>query len=111
MLLRALGDGVVQRILIAVVAILAIGCAYYPLVEGWSLLDSLYFCVVALTTVGFGDPAPETAAGKLFTILYLIGGVALFAAAGTTIVHRSRIWARIDEHGSQQDDRSAPKLR
>ena len=103
MLLRALGDGVVQRILIAVVAILAIGCAYYPLVEGWSLLDSLYFCVVALTTVGFGDPAPETAAGKLFTILYLIGGVALFAAAGTTIVHRSRIWARIDEHGSQPD--------
>ena len=107
MLFQALRDPVVRRILIAVTALVAIGCVFYPLVEGWSLLNSLYFCVVALTTVGFGDPAPETAAGKLFTILYLISGVALFAAAGTTIVHRSRLWARIDEHGSQQDDRSA----
>ena len=106
MLFQALRDPVVQKILIAVTALVAVGCVFYPLVEGWSLLDSLYFCVVSLTTVGYGDPAPETAAGKLFTTMYIIGGVALFASAGTTIVHRTRIWARVEDRGSQQDDRS-----
>ena len=106
MLFQALRDPVVQGILIAVAALVAIGCVFYPLVEGWSLLDSLYFCMVSLTTVGYGDLAPETAAGKLFTVFYIIGGVALFAAGGTTIVHRTRLWARVEERGSQQDDRA-----
>jgi hypothetical protein len=101
MLFQALRDPVVQGILLAVVAILAVGCVFYSLVEGWSLLDSLYFCVVSLTTVGYGDPAPETAAGKLFTVFYLLSGVALLAAAGTTIVQRSRLWVRIEERGGR----------
>jgi hypothetical protein len=104
MLFQALRDPVIQGILIAVVAILAVGCVFYSLVEGWSLLDSIYFCVASLTTVGYGDLAPETAAGKLFTVLYLISGVALMAAAGTTIVQRTRLWSRIEERGGQRDD-------
>jgi hypothetical protein len=28
-----------------------------------------------LTTVGFGDPAPATAAGKIFTIVYIFVGL------------------------------------
>lgn len=35
-------------------------------------MDSLYFSVIAVTTVGFGDITPSTDASKLFTIFYVV---------------------------------------
>ncbi len=55
--------------------VLFIGTIAYHFIEGWSFIDSLYFSVVTLTTIGFGDFAPQTDAGKLFTILYIIMGI------------------------------------
>ena len=59
--------------------------------EGWSWGLSVYVCIVVLTTVGFGDVAPVTDGGKVFTIMYIfmsftivLSCVALvFAAVGT----------------------------
>lgn len=59
------------------VALLTAGTLFYALVEGWSLLDSLYFSVIAIATVGFGDFAPQTDLGKAFTIVYVLIGVGL----------------------------------
>ena len=78
--LRALRDAwnsdVAFRTLLAlVVSLLVSGTVFFTLVEGWSVLDSFYFSVTTLTTVGFGDPAPATAAGKIFTILYIFVGL------------------------------------
>jgi voltage-gated potassium channel len=56
---------------------IAVGTVTFSLVEGWSLFNSLYFCVVSLTTVGYGDVTPESAAGKLITMVYLLLGVGL----------------------------------
>ncbi|XP_064782976.1 potassium channel subfamily K member 13a [Oncorhynchus masou masou] len=44
--------------LILCVAAVVISCcasAMYSAVEGWGYLDSLYFCFVAFSTIGFGD--------------------------------------------------------
>jgi voltage-gated potassium channel Kch len=49
-------------------------------VKGRSAVDSLYFSVVTLATVGYGDLAPKTTEGKLFTIVYLLVGIGLFVA-------------------------------
>lgn len=59
--------------------LLAIGTVVYMVLEGWSALDSLYFCVVTLATVGFGDYTPTTDLAKLFTIAYIIGGIGILA--------------------------------
>jgi H+/Cl- antiporter ClcA len=59
--------------------ILALGTVFYHLVEGWSWLDSAYFSTVTLATVGYGDFAPKTDAGKLFTIPYVIFGAGIIA--------------------------------
>jgi hypothetical protein len=59
---------------------LLIGTLAYHWLEGWSFLDSLYFCVVSLATVGYGDYTPTTSFAKLFTIGYLVNGLAILLA-------------------------------
>jgi len=57
---------------------------------------SLYFCVITLTTIGFGDFSPETTAGKMFTIVYVFVGLVFMMAFVTTLVQRSKFWADPD---------------
>jgi hypothetical protein len=51
----------------------------YRILEDWSRVDSFYFCTVAVTTVGFGDLPPSTAATKLFTVLYIFSGLTIIS--------------------------------
>ena len=56
------------------------GVLVYHWLEGWSYLDALYFCVVSLATVGYGDFTPTTPLARLFTIFYVINGIAVLLA-------------------------------
>lgn len=76
-LIRLFADAEVRPAVVSAAILLAVGTYFYHYVEGWSLLDSLYFCVITLATVGFGDFAPETTPGKIFTIMYVFIGVGL----------------------------------
>ena len=51
------------------------GTIFYTTVEGWSIVDAFYFSVTTLTTVGLGDLAPTTTAGRLFTVIYILAGI------------------------------------
>ncbi len=54
------------------------GGAYtYHFSEGWPLLDSFYFVVVTITTIGYGDLVPSTSVGKLFTMFFSFFGIAM----------------------------------
>jgi len=66
-----------RNLLFATLSMICIGSVAYHSLEKWSWVDSFYFSVVALTTVGFGDMAPKTDLGKIFTIFYLVLGVGL----------------------------------
>ncbi len=75
-----------RGLLIMAGMIVAVGVVFYTNVEHWSIVDSIYFCVVTLATVGYGDLTPTTQAGRIFTIFYIIFGIAIvggfFATAG-----------------------------
>ena len=64
-----------RGILFAVANIAVIGTVFYKLMEGWSWVDSFYFTMVTLTTVGYGDLAPSSDVAKLFTIFLIVCGV------------------------------------
>jgi hypothetical protein len=56
------------------------GTLVYHWLEGWNYLDALYFCVVSLATVGYGDYTPSTPGAKVFTIFYIINGIVILLA-------------------------------
>lgn len=74
-LISFLQDDEYRDLLITTIMIVLIGTVTYHFLEGWSVIDSLYFSVVTLTTIGYGDFAPKTDGGKLFTVLYIIVGI------------------------------------
>ncbi len=79
------------------VGTLLFGAWAYHWLEGWSFLDALYFCVVSLATVGYGDLTPTTPLARAFTIIYLINGIAILLSLFDRIrvVRSQRIKARI----------------
>lgn len=68
-------------------AVVAIGTVFYRFVEDLRWIDSLYFSVITLTTIGYGDISPTTTSGKVFTMVYVIVGVGIFVALVTQIAH------------------------
>ena len=47
--------------------LIVIGTAGYVLIEGWPVEDGLFMTVITLSTVGYGEIQPLTAAGRTFT--------------------------------------------
>lgn len=82
---HAARDPEVQGVVTLAVTAIGVASIFYWVVEGWSLLDATYFSVVTIATVGFGDLTPHTALGKIFTIVYVISGIGLFASAVATL--------------------------
>lgn len=77
----------VQGVGTLAVALVLVASSFYWLAEGWSFLDSVYFSVATIATVGYGDLAPRTAIGKIFTIFYIFAGIGIFVAAVTAFAH------------------------
>jgi len=64
--------------LLFVISYMAVGVVAYSFVfESWGVVDSLYFSMVTLTTVGYGDVVPETQRGRFFTIIYATSGIVI----------------------------------
>lgn len=75
----------IKYAVLAVIVAIAVGTLGFYLIEGWSLLSSLYVATQTVTTVGYGDVAPQTSLGRAFaTIFMLVGvGVVLYALTST----------------------------
>jgi len=87
-------DPAARPLVLTVVGLLATGTAVYAIFERWTVLDSLYFSVITLTTVGYGDFAPHTVVGKVFTMVYVLAGIAVILAfAETVLKHAMRLRA------------------
>lgn len=61
-------------IFIALSIIFSAGVFGYKIIEGWTILDSLYMTVITLASVGFMEVHPLSNAGRIFTILLILYG-------------------------------------
>jgi voltage-gated potassium channel len=86
-LVDILSDKDSRPILIWAGLTLVFGMFVYQRLEGWSYLDALYFSVISLATVGYGDLTPTTPLAKGFTIFYIINGIGILLG----VIDRIRI--------------------
>jgi voltage-gated potassium channel len=69
------------RIYLAIlISVIVIGIAGFIILEDLSPTDALYFVIVTIATVGYGDITPHTLPGKILIILLILAGVGSFVA-------------------------------
>lgn len=76
----------IRYALLAIALVVAFGTVGFHLIEGWSWADSLYTATQTVTTVGYGDLAPQKTVGRMFAVVFMIAGVGTVLYALTSIV-------------------------
>jgi len=95
----------------AVLSSILLGTIAFHLLEGWSILDSLYVTAQTVTTVGFGDLSPKTPLGRAFATVFMMVGVGIVLYALTSTVQsivQSELLATL---GRRRRSRDMSKLR
>lgn len=82
---RAASDEDFRALAFMTLFLLLCGTIFYAYAEDWNLLDSLYFCVMTMTTIGYGDLTPTTSASKVFTIIYAFVSIGIFVSLATKL--------------------------
>ena len=73
----------------ALTVYLTIGALVMTRAEGWPIMDAVYFCIVTMSTVGYGDLNPSTAGTRAFTVfLIIVGTIALFKRVSDVLTVR-----------------------
>jgi voltage-gated potassium channel len=75
-ILFALGYGVLGSYIL--------GAGFNPKIR--NVVEAVYFAVVTMSTVGYGDITPRTPEARLFTVSLIVFGLAVFATSLTAIV-------------------------
>lgn len=93
-----------RPVFIYTVVVICVGSALYHWLEGWSWLDSFYFVIITLTTIGYGDLHPTQPATKLITIFYGINGIVLLLMF-FDIIRTARGWDldKLAKRAEEQD--------
>ena len=87
--------------IILTILITLIGTLGYIWIDNFSLMDALYQTGITFTTVGFGEIAPISQMGRLFTLFLIIGGFAIFSyAVGilVEVINKGRLLALLKEN-------------
>lgn len=62
---------------------------FYTKVEKWAIIDSLYFSVMTISTIGHVELIPSTSGSKIFTMFFALFGIGIFAAVVYKIVQHT----------------------
>ena len=67
--------------LILTVVTMMVGTLGFVIIDNFTLMDAIYQTGITFTTVGFGETAPISDAGRIFTITLIIAGFGVFSSA------------------------------
>ncbi len=78
--------------IIMVIVLLGFGTLYFHKYENWSYVNSFYFSVMTLTTIGYGDFVPTKDVTKIVTSIYAIFGIGIMFYLLSSVV--GEYWLR-----------------
>lgn len=92
------------------------GAAAFSRYEGWSYFDSIYYCFITLTTIGFGDMVAlqkDNALNKkpeyvMFALIFILFGLAIVAASLNLLVLR---FVTMNTEDERRDEAEALQVR
>jgi voltage-gated potassium channel len=64
--------------LVLFIVIIVLGTLGFMLIEEKPIIEAVYFVIVTMATVGYGDIHPVTQLGRVFTIFLIVTGVGTF---------------------------------
>ncbi len=100
----------IRNAVIALAIAIVFGAIGFTLIEGWPLSQSLYVTVQTLTTVGYGDVPPRSAAGRAFAVIIMLIGVGGVALAVSTIVQSVVQSEIVSAFGERRQSKRMSKL-
>lgn len=72
-------------ILILFLIVILFGITGYRIIEGWSFDEALYMTFITISTVGFQEVKPLSPAGRIFTVVLILSGIAVIATGANFI--------------------------
>lgn len=102
-------------ILSTLLSVIVGGTVFFHFIEGWSWIDSYFFTIVTLSTVGYGNLVPATVLGKIATTIIIFGGLGVFAsaiqyfAAYTVEKREKKVAEKHHQHDAEDSDDPGPK--
>jgi voltage-gated potassium channel len=73
-------------VVVAALSVILTGTVFYHFFMPLKWIDAIYFSVITITTVGYGDIHPTNDITKIFTIFYVLIGVGIIAASLNILV-------------------------
>jgi voltage-gated potassium channel len=61
------------------IASMFIGVSGYMIIEGYVMIDAIYMTMLLISTVGFSEVAPLSHEGKIFTSIYMVFNLGIYA--------------------------------
>ncbi len=68
----------ILRVAALLLAVIVGGTLAYHIIEGWPWFDCLYMTVITITTTGYGEIRPMSAAGRALSMTLMFVGVGIF---------------------------------
>lgn len=92
------------------------GAAAFSRYEGWTYFDSIYYCFITLTTIGFGDMVAlqkdnalnEKPEYVMFALIFILFGLAIVAASLNLLVLR---FVTMNTEDERRDEAEALQVR
>ncbi len=75
-------------IIVLIIAVIIGGIIGYSIIESLPLIDALYMTIITISTVGFREVTSLSEAGRIFTIILIIGGIAVITT-GVSLIFSS----------------------
>jgi len=67
------------------IVVILLGMFGYRIIEGWSFNEALYMTFITISTVGFQEVQPLSPAGRIFTVVLILCGIAVIATGANFI--------------------------